>query len=86
MGRVKSSMIKRAATQLYEGIDVFSGSFEHNKKLLNGDMPSKSTRNKIAGQLVNLVNKEKSRKEKKEIEDERTNKPESEQREQTEGI
>ena len=79
-------MIKRAATQLYEGIDVFSNSFEHNKKLLNGDMPSKSTRNKIAGQLVNLTNKAKAKKDKKEIEDGTANKPESEQREQTEDI
>ena len=61
-------MIKRAATQLYEGVDVFSSAFEHNKKLLSNDMRSKSTRNKIAGQLVNLAKKEKAKKAKREIE------------------
>ena len=57
MGRIKSSLIKRSAQQLYEGVDVFNNNFEHNKKLLNDKMPSKSVRNKIAGQLVNLANK-----------------------------
>ena len=86
MGRIKTSLIKRSAQQLYEGMDVFNNSFQHNKRLLNGDMPSKSTRNKIAGQLVNLAKKDKAKKEKKKIEDGTTNKPESEQREQTEDI
>ena len=53
MGRVKSQLIKRTAQQLF-GVDVFNNSFDHNKKILGDKMPSKSTRNKIAGQLVRL--------------------------------
>jgi len=86
MGRIKSLLIKRSAQQLYEGVDVFSDNFEHNKKLLNGDMPSKSTRNKIAGQLVNLAKKEKAKKEKKESHDRARSEQESEGREQAEEV
>ena len=57
MGRVKTSLIKRSAQQLFEGIDLFGSNFEHNKTLLSDKMPSKSVRNKIAGQLVNLSKK-----------------------------
>jgi ribosomal protein S17E len=66
MGRVKSLMIKRAAQQLYEGVDLFSDKFEHNKRLLGNEMPSKSVRNKIAGQIVNLAKKANTQKDKKE--------------------
>ena len=67
MGRIKTSLIKRSAQQLYEGMDVFNDNFEHNKKLLSDKMPSKSVRNKIAGQLVNLTNKKNAPKKVKRI-------------------
>lgn len=55
MGRIKSTMIKRAAFQLAGSIEGFSEDFEHNKKLLGNTMPSKSTRNKVAGGIVRIV-------------------------------
>jgi len=45
MGRIKSTMIKRAA----------NSEFNHNKKLLGSTMPSKSVRNKIAGYLARII-------------------------------
>lgn len=59
MGRIKSGMIKRASLQLHEQISDFNTDFENNKKLLKGTMPSKSTRNKVAGQLVRLSKQKK---------------------------
>ena len=55
MGRIKSLMIKRAAKQLLDGEHAFTDKFEHNKKLLANSMPSKSTRNKIAGYIARLI-------------------------------
>ena len=52
-------MVKRAATQLMDGIDDFTEDFEHNKKLLKNEMPSKSVRNKIAGYIARLVKQQK---------------------------
>ena len=54
MGRIKSTMIKRAAKQMLKAENAFSGSFENNKKLLNGFMPSKPIKNKVAGYLARL--------------------------------
>ena len=65
MGRIKSQLIKRTAQQLFDGMDIFNDSFENNKKLLKNEMPSKSVRNKIAGQLVSLAKKQKKSKQKK---------------------
>jgi ribosomal protein S17E len=48
-------MVKRAAKKLLEEEDLFKESFEHNKKILGNTMPSKSTRNKIAGYIARLV-------------------------------
>jgi len=58
MGRIKSTMVKRAAEQLMNQNAGFSTSFETNKKSLHGLMPSKSTRNKIAGYISRLVKAE----------------------------
>lgn len=55
MGRIKSTMVKRAAVQLMDGVDCFADDFEINKKLLKDKMPSKSVRNKIAGYIARLV-------------------------------
>jgi len=54
MGRIKSTMVKRAANQLMKEENIFNDSFEHNKNLLMGSMPSKSIRNKIAGYIARL--------------------------------
>lgn len=55
MGRIKSTMIKKAARQLLEGEHPFNNKFEHNKKLLGNRMPSKSIRNKIVGYIARIV-------------------------------
>ena len=48
-------MVKRAAKQLLvKYVDKFDESFETNKKILGSTMPSKSTRNKIAGYIARL--------------------------------
>lgn len=54
MGRIKSTMVKRAAQELLEQEVEFSPDFNENKKLLKGTMPSKKVRNKIAGYLARL--------------------------------
>ena len=59
MGRIKSTMVKRAANQLLKEENIFDETFEHNKNLLKGSMPSKSIRNKIAGYLARLKRAEK---------------------------
>jgi ribosomal protein S17E len=56
MGRIKSLMIKRATKQLL-AVDKarFNTDFEANKKALGkNNLPSKSTRNKIAGFITRL--------------------------------
>ena len=57
MGRIKSLMVKRAAKQLLEEstASLFSQEFNANKKVLRNTMPSKSTRNKIAGYIARLT-------------------------------
>lgn len=55
MGRIKSTMIKKAARQLLEGEHQFNEEFHHNKRLLGSTMPSKPMRNKIAGYISRLV-------------------------------
>ena len=57
MGRIKSAMIRKAARELVATVDGFSGDFENNKKLLKSVFPYKSTRNKVAGCVVQLVKK-----------------------------
>jgi ribosomal protein S17E len=61
MGRIKSLMIKRATKQLLVADKSrFGTEFESNKKALGSDnLPSKSTRNKIAGFLTRLNRTEK---------------------------
>lgn len=54
MGRIKSTLIKKAAKQLIDRSHSFTESFEYNKKLLQGRMPSKSTSNKVAGYIAHL--------------------------------
>ena len=52
MGRIKTKPIKKAGTGLVEASpDLFSTDFEHNKKVLGNNMPSKKVRNMIAGYI-----------------------------------
>ena len=55
MGRIKSTMVKRAAEQLLDKDHPFTEGFEHNKRALDNTMPSKPIRNKIAGYIARLL-------------------------------
>lgn len=55
MGRIKSTLIKKASRQLLEKENSFTESFENNKIILGNTMPSKSLRNKIAGYIARLI-------------------------------
>ena len=55
MGRIKSTLIKRTSKKLLLEKAMFNEDFEHNKKVLGSTMPSKKTRNKIAGYIGHLV-------------------------------
>jgi small subunit ribosomal protein S17e len=55
MGRIKTKLIKRTAKQLNTEVpDSCSEDFNENKKALGQTMPSKKTRNKIAGYMTRL--------------------------------
>jgi len=55
MGRIKSTMIKKAARQLIEEPHSFNSEFEHNKRILKNEMPSIPIRNKIAGYIARMI-------------------------------
>lgn len=58
MGKIKLKLIKRTAKELMKkGID-FTNSFEENKKILTGTMPSKKIRNQIAGLIAKIKKRE----------------------------
>ncbi len=55
MGKIKTTMVKRAARELLARDDLtFTTEFEHNKNLLGSTMPSKKVRNRIAGYIARL--------------------------------
>ncbi len=55
MGRIKSTLIKRTSRQLIEKSDEsFGKTFEENKKALGSILPSKRTRNRIAGYIARI--------------------------------
>jgi ribosomal protein S17E len=58
MGRIKSTLVKRTARNMLKEQNNFSESFETDKKLLVGTMPSKRIRNKIAGYVARLKKRE----------------------------
>ncbi len=62
MGRIKLLMVKKAAKQLVQEDNLFTESFEHNKRLLKGQFPSKPIKNKIAGYISRLVKMQKAQK------------------------
>ena len=53
-------LVKRTSRQLLaQQSESFNDSFEHNKKVLRDEMPSKKTRNKIAGYMAHVVRMQK---------------------------
>jgi small subunit ribosomal protein S17e len=59
MGKVRSALVKRTARKLLETYpDVFTGDFEHNKRVVSQliEFRSKKLRNQIAGYITHLVN------------------------------
>lgn len=52
MGKIKTKMIKRTAKELTNRGIQFNESFEENKGILKGVMPSKKVRNQVAGLLT----------------------------------
>ena len=63
-------MIKKAARELFETVPEFSEDFVNNKKLLTGTIHFKSMRNKVAGGIIRLVQKQKAEQERKNIKEE----------------
>ena len=59
MGRVKSTLIKRTARDLLKEENIFSESFEKNKKVLGNTMPSKRIRNMIVGYIARIKKRQK---------------------------
>jgi small subunit ribosomal protein S17e len=83
MGRIKSTMVKKAARQLIEKDKaLFTDDFEHNKKLLADTLPSKPIRNKVAGYITRLIKMQKTEKKKREKKIEEESKEETIQAEQ----
>lgn len=66
MGRIKSLMIRRAASDLFTTTEGFSEDFERNKKILKDTMPSKTVRNRVAGQLTRLAKQKQQKKHERE--------------------
>lgn len=62
MGKIKSALIKRAAHQMMNEVNSFTTKFDDNKRLLGDTMPSKKTRNRIAGYISRLKTFEKIKK------------------------
>ncbi len=54
MGRIKSTLVKRASKQLLQREGLFAEEFDHNKRILGNKMPSKKIRNKIAGYIARI--------------------------------
>jgi small subunit ribosomal protein S17e len=62
MGRIRGKWIKNMAKKFVEKYpDKFNADFENNKKTLGGFnlLDDKSVRNKVAGYIVDVVNKKK---------------------------
>ena len=55
MGRIKPKLIKRTSRNMLENSpESYEKDFDHNKKAIGNTLPSKKTRNKIAGYLARL--------------------------------
>ena len=67
MGKVRTTVVKRTARKLLEKYpDLFTGDFEHNKKVVSMlvEVESKKLRNQIAGYVTHLVNRKRKLEEK----------------------
>lgn len=62
MGRIKSTMVRKAASELFVTLEGFGEDFDKNKKILKGTMPSKKVRNKVAGQISRLAKQKRQKK------------------------
>lgn len=65
MGKVRTTLVKRTARKLLDMYpELFTGDFEHNKKVVSQliEYRSKKLRNQIAGYITHLVNAAKKRK------------------------
>ena len=60
MGKIKGRLVKRTVRTLLEKGIEFEEGFEHNKKILGREMPSKKLRNQIAGYTSRLKKQEKA--------------------------
>lgn len=60
MGKIKSKSVKRASETLLRESKEFTDSFEENKRMLKGIMPSRKIRNQVAGLLAKIKKKEKT--------------------------
>ena len=66
MGKVRITVVKRTARKLLEKYpDLFTGDFEHNKRVVSQlvELKSKKLRNQIAGYITHLVNMKRKREE-----------------------
>ena len=54
MGRIKSKLVKRTANAMLREENTFTESFDDNKNILKGSMPSKKIRNQIAGYIARI--------------------------------
>jgi len=64
MGKVRTILVKRTARKLLEKYpDLFTGDFEHNKRVVSEliEYRSKKLRNQIAGYITHLVNAKRKR-------------------------
>lgn len=61
MGRIKSALVKRTSKNLLKEENKFKEDFDANKLYLNGIMPSKKIKNKIAGYIVRLKKQDRER-------------------------
>ncbi len=64
MGKVRTTLVKRTARKLLEKYpDLFTGDFEHNKRVVSEliEYRSKKLRNQIAGYITHLVNRKRKR-------------------------
>ena len=60
MGKIKGKLVKRTVRSLIENGIEFQEGFDHNKKVLGREMPSKKLRNQIAGYASRLKRQEKA--------------------------
>lgn len=61
MGRIKSKLIKRTSLSLLSQSNRFTDKFDENKEILKNWLPSKKTRNQIAGYITRAKKSEKTK-------------------------